>query len=371
MRFGLNNRHKAAVSLFVVIFATLLITVVTVSFARLMIKGQQQVTVTDLSQSAYDSAMAGVEDAKRALLKYRSICDSGDSVACDTAKAVIASDTCNIAVKSLSDITVNNEVDIKTNDNDTQLDQAYTCVKITLNTVDYLGHLSKNEFNLIPLIGVEDFDKITIEWFNEIDSNTVTLNSESSMPLTDNWDLTTPPILRAQLMQFGNDFQLTDFNQTTGNTNTLFLYPTSNNTGRSTTRFSLDSHTNPSNSPVLIKCSAEFEPNGYACSATITIENTTGDTMISKFLLLGSIYNQTNYRITMINDAGDEVNFDGVQPEVDSTGRTNDMFRRVKSRVEMNLDFPYPEAAVDMTSNFCKDFFVTNDAGDYDNRCTP
>ncbi|MNT89909.1 hypothetical protein D3C72_2307220 [compost metagenome] len=58
------------------------------------------------------------------------------------------------------------------------------------------------------------------------------------------------------------------------------------------------------------------------------------------------------------------VPFDGVIAKIDATGRANDLFRRVESTVELEpINFPYPEAAVDISGNLCKNFVVTDGTG--------
>ena len=62
-----QNNNRGAVSIFIVLFTALLVTIIATGFIQLMLRNQQQSVNSDLSQSAYDSALAGVEDAKRAL----------------------------------------------------------------------------------------------------------------------------------------------------------------------------------------------------------------------------------------------------------------------------------------------------------------
>ena len=399
-----KNKQYGAVSLFVVVFAALLITVVTVSFVRIMLQDQRQASSTDLSQSAYDSAQAGVEDAKRALVRYQSICAGSDASACADAKAKLDSSTCNEAVNGLKDVDINDgEVKVQEGSAN-KLNQAYTCVKIILDTVDYLGALAVDGSKLIPLESGPDnsFNTIKIEWFSKNNlpdsaSDDVVLQPTSSqLPLlpqsgTGAWQQKTPSIMRAQLVQIGsNGFSLGDFDSVVdpsgqSNANTLFLYPVGI-TGQppsfsSDLAFSNDTRRNSTTRPRVllpVQCSGTLASGGYACSVTIKLPDPVGGGKRTAFLRLSSLYNKANYRVTMFNidsanGVDDSINFNAVQPEIDSTGRANDLFRRVKVRVELSdVNFPYPDGAIDISGNFCKDFMVTDDVADYDpGTCKP
>lgn len=387
----ISNKYKnqtGAVSLFVVVFAALLITVVVVSFVRIMVSDQQQASRADLSQSAYDSAQAGVEDGKRALLRYQNICDDSTKSNCDAVTAKINSDQCNVSLDSISKV-VDNEVKIQQNIGDNALNQAYTCVKIQLQTDDYLGTLQTNGSIVVPLVSKTSFKTVRVEWYTADDLQSSTdANVDLLPPSTlaypllaqSSWPTNRPSIMRSQLMQVGSNFKLGDFNDTNNssqsNANTLFLYPVG---VKGIVAGSVDSKTftardlrkSPIGSPQPITCSGTLSNGGYACKADLVLPVPIGGGTRTAFLRLTSMYNRAHFRVSLSNGST-AAKFDGVQPEIDSTGRANELFRRVKSRVELrDVNFPYPDAAVDITGNLCKDFLVTDNTADYKNNCTP
>ncbi len=386
---NMAKNEKGAVSLFVVIFATLLITIITISFARLMTSDQQQATAADLSQSAYDSAQSGVEDAKRALLNYTTLCSSGDPK-CGTVQGHIDSPNCNTSVSDLV-TPQNGEVLIAQNANDNALNQAYTCVTITRNTNDYLGQLQANASKLIPLTSVTPFNQVLIEWYSLSDTQNPAavdvkpLSYGAPLLPQSAWTVDRPSIMRTQFMQIGSNFKLTDFDDESGNSNanTLFLYPIGNK-GMANTAIdsnntlaisSYDTRKTPTGHPLPINCSGNVSAGGYACRALLTLPNpiggSTSSDRVAAFLRLTSIYNKTNFRVSLLQ-SGAPVQFNNVQPQIDSTGRAGDMFRRVQSRVEFgDPNYPYPNAAIQTTGSFCKNFLITDNPNDYSNSCTP
>jgi len=366
------KNNKGSVSMFVVIFATLLITVVTVGFIKIMVKDQQQASAADLSRSAYDSAQAGVEDAKRAIANYEVICGAVvNTPACEAAKLSINSSTCNVAVTSslASAQSTDNEVKIQTGDPNS-LNQAYTCVKIKLNTDDYIGVLGDDESKLIPLVGVEEFSSIKIEWFNQNDLkqgttavNVPDIGNSANLLKKSEWTTATapnrPPVMRAQLIEVANNFNFNNLNDAANNVwdDTIFLYPSKKINTLNT--FDLVSHGSPlAENPIEAECSEDISSGGFSCSAEILLRKSVA-AGVKAFLNIKSIYKKSNYRVSLLNGA-QLVKFNAVQPEIDSTGRANNLFRRVLSRLELSsIGFSTPQAAVDIDNSFCKVLLVT------------
>lgn len=379
-----SDRQAGAVSLFVVIFAALLMTVVTVSFIQLMVKDQQQATATDLSQSAYDSAQAGVEDAKRLLLAVQACGESTDAQ-CQRYRQAIADGNCSTLSDAQMVGTANGETLIEQDSKDAALDQAYTCVKIKPNTEDYTRPLLRNKTLIVPLINDTDdgeFDQVEVSWFTSGDAggNTVSLNGSGvvGLPLSpvNKWPSSMPPLLRTQLIQTGESFQYDDFDDTAGgksNANTLFLYPSA--VGATSGDFLLNARRSPTTAPTPARCASSFTSSQlYACGITLSLPAPKNGSTANRgaYLRISALYNDTHFQLKLRNSVtGGYVDFKGVQPEVDSTGRANDLFRRVRARVELTGSMPYPEAAVDIEGSLCKNFLVTDDPGDYVNSCTP
>lgn len=407
-----RKNQKGAVSLFVVIFAMLIISVITISFLRLMMTDQRQTANNDLAQSAYDSAQAGVEDAKRALLRYQKVCNDS-AASCATLSSQLSRNQCNYGV-SVGGVAVpvsqtadqTGEVKVQRVEGvDDILDQAYTCVLMELETVNYIGNILPGQSQVVPLVGRNDFNTVTIRWFSREDvtnaSGAVTLPTVStSKPFIqqENWNINTPSLMRAQLIQFGDAFTMDSFDSvasgpggTQSNSNTVFLYPTSAAGATRSSFVALDARkTSPTDEPDAdtqsqtphgLQCAQNFNSVEYICSMELALPQPIGGGDRTAFLRLTPFYNATHFEVVLSNGnpnvSTNIVRFKDVQPKIDATGRANDMFRRVESRVNLyNTDFPYPDATIDINNDFCKNFTVSTEENTYTESmaragCTP
>lgn len=380
-----THKQRGAASLFAVIFATLLLTVLTVGFIKLMILDQQQATNNNLSQGAYDAALAGVEDAKRVVRAAQ----TGNTAA---AQALVNfGDACNVIRRSG---VVNGASDAETIVKSGTLstgqvfDQAYTCVKIVMNTKDFIYKAVEDKSQVIPLRATGDFDTVVIEWYKRDDEgnsgeDATSPANESSMTgllyKRSTWGASAPSLMRAQIINPGESFNLEQLDKTGS---TMFLRPyvprsdipsASLENGTSLTASAhpraTDGHAHD-NDVSITTCSKSFRFSGtYACKASINVGTITRSASANAFLRLNSIYKGASVKVSLKNGHS-IVSFDGVQPAVDSTGRASNLFRRVEARLQIGDDFAYPDNAIELLNSLCKDFSVTDSGHSY-GECKP
>lgn len=377
-----RSNQKGAVSIFLVVFFALLITVVVVGFVRLGVRDQAQSTESDLNRSAYDSALAGVEDAKRTLAEYQSACAAG------TSRCNVIRNAFNESCTALSSAgTVTRQTVPGTGNQETvvggstTLNQAYTCVNVNLTPDDYLGELTTGEVMMIPLKGVSTYTSVEISWTTKEDlgegatdlplpTTNIVLPANSATQ----WSNNRPAMLRAQFIRYDNGSIVASQFDSGQNSMTGFLYPVRGTTATSIQSSLLGSRQSPAIAPRPVVCTnLAASDEAYSCRATITFSGSgqpvqTNDTM---YLALSSLYRDAHFKVVLRGSGGNIVRFDGVQPEIDATGRADSLFRRVLARVDMDGNFPYPVNAVDLTGNLCKNFSITSSESDYSSACRP
>ena len=372
-----RSREYGVSAIFIVLFSTMLFSLITVSFTALMVREQGRSFDDEQSRGAYDAALVGIEDGKRVL----DTCLQGASTS--TACTAIQAGQCNTIARAIDGASATTAERIVRTDTsmtaNQSLNMAYTCVIINPSTPDYLAELPEHDSSVVVSLkpaSTESFSKIRVSWFTEANSATVSgLSTTRELIALGDWASQKPPMLRAQLFQHRlnesvniGTFDANDYAAT------QYLYPT---TLTDSISFGDDVRRSGDIDLVSATCNTTFTL-GYACTADIDVPPVPSGGALNQrvaYLRLTSIYKGANVRVQMLNASDVVVNFDKVQPSIDSTGRANDLFRRVESRVEFADDsFPFPRATVDITGNFCKVVSLTNNAAGYDSRlgiCNP
>lgn len=386
---------EGAASFYIVAISTLILLIVAMSFAAVIISEVTRTSNDDLSQSAYDSALAGVEDAKLAYYNYQN-CKANSDSSSDCAQIIQVieeGESCDMVANALgrnveADLGVVVEEGASNN-----MAQAYTCVKFTDSLVDYRSTLSAS--NMIKVmrakfdngIKASSIKRVRVSWYRSTDRefNYGNFNNDGtdagvifpSMNMTA--VLATPPTISVTGLQTASEFALSDFDITHGNETDkwmTYLVPIGDQTKASTSKPGNYNGTTYSNGVNLIDKNALLKSNDktkenlpygvfcdrnagsdFACSAEFELPDAYGgarsdDTFI---FVVGLPYGgpPTDFNIEFFcgngescgsdsekaSDGGSRVALKGVQLQVDSTGRANDLFRRVETRLEDSNDF--------------------------------
>ena len=384
-------------SFYIVTFVTLVLSIVVLSFVKVVINDSRRTSNDDLYQSAYDSALAGVEDARVALVKYHE-CLKQNAEGCDIVKKYIENgyDNCDAVSKALGRIAENESKEVpiveKTNSSSTDsngsysMDQAYTCVTVDINVPDYRGTLSSSSrVFLIPvrvLGNPNDVKSINVAWFsdavkeegrrysapenytNNNDGNRVSENTSTHTQFypasdADNSARHSYQPITVDLFQTDNSYSLGELttNRFDGRNNlgtdhaSIVLQPSDQGDHYISAEDVMKQNDKYNNFPEPVSCGNN---NGeFDCFTTIQLPNTyrgEGRNKDTFLLRVESPYGNVpiDFAITLLDGNGNAIDFSGVQANVDSTGRANDLVRRVETRIDFFTDFPYPEFAIQL-----------------------
>lgn len=391
--FKQRNRSKRQqqgfVSLFTVIFFTLLITVITVGFVSIVLNEQQQSLNNDLRASALNAAESGIEDAKRAILYYNSLPAGSNK---NALYSTLTSNQCD----ALTNSTIAQGIGVSSNGavtSQNNLSQYFTCLTVNLVSPNYLASSSADKSVFIPLNSQNNaaFDQLVVSW--HLVSSSVGASGDGQPTKYVTSTTTLPPVagsgsswssqgypayLRVQLYGYPSTGNFTR-NDISDRSRSAFLVPGAVGT---TSPISFDTadplpHQFDTNKLPLqaIKCSGTPPnvPSGtYACTATLQLPSGANfaSTANNYFLRVTPLYGSTHFSVTLKNSSsGNAISFSGVEPIVDVTGRAGNVFRRVQSRVVIGAATDLPEFEVETAGDICKNMVVSDGSYFQANNC--
>ena len=344
--YMLNNKKQANeegfASLIIAITLVIVVSLIVVGFSQLASNEQNQTTNRQLSNQAYYSAEAGVNDASAAL-----------NAGYDLQKSTCGPLTTGLSYPGASYLT-NNNVD-KTPPGGAPGPTQWTCLLIdpAPSTADY-GSVGTSTPTVFTFTGVgpdgltpAPVNSITVSW-QDSDANVRSFRSNngvgsSSFPVAASWNAV--GMLRFSLTPISVLAQ----DVLRSSTYSAYLYPTT--FSGSSTSAAYD--TSPGSNGAILNGSCSTANTPRFCSATISTAGLgSGPFLVS----MRSIYSKTNVSVSINSGANDRIS--GAQSKVDSTGRAQNVLKRIQVRIPNKNEYAYPGFDVEATGDVCKQITV-------------
>jgi Tfp pilus assembly protein PilX len=375
---GVDNKQAGVISIFTVMFFIIFISVITVGFVKIIGDEQQQSINNDLSSSALAAASSGVEEGKRVLQYCRD-----NAAAAATCASVMDQPSCtavsgNASIKSALNFTTDG-TDGVVSGNPAYL-QRWTCLKINTQTdnVDDVA-IANGSSELIPLTGTGGFDTLIFSWHATSTSRDQapgaypTAGATVAKPSQPDWTAQRyPAAIRLEFFSYptagGVNLATLDSPSNLANpTKTMVLFPaqagsTSYPVVASDMRVT-DPNLRLAPLPLPVTCASLASLPTYACTVNLSFTGLNTDPAVNMYYVrISSFYANTHVQMQLRSggSSGTVVKFNNVQPEIDVTGRTNDVFRRVKARVQFNAAAYMPNYAIQSGQTVCKNMLVTD-----------
>ncbi|MEO6761681.1 MAG: hypothetical protein ABI220_04920 [Candidatus Saccharimonadales bacterium] len=347
MKFTNNteqSKYEAGfASIIIALILIIVLSLLTVGFAELMRHSQQRELDRHLGNQAYYAAESGVNDAVQAMSNGFSI----PKITCPPYESSPAGDPAGWQYLS------NNTVDNTVSGSGGSL-SSWTCLLINPNpsslVFNPVSMVTPKTFIFKPIDkdGGNTIAQLDVYW-QDTDKTNQNFRSDcggvSCFPVSTNWGAI--GMLRLSLTP------LSDLSREglISNTYTAFLYPNrggvnangagvvNGNTGLTTTAGDV----------LNGECNKDSVPR--YCHVELTgIPASSSGYLVS----LRSIYSQTDVYLTG-SSLGAPVSFDGAQTMIDSTGKAQNVLKRIQVRIPTRQNYPWPGFDAEGAGAICKD----------------
>jgi hypothetical protein len=314
-----KNIQSGFVSILVASILMVIMALITLGFSRVVQNEQRQALDNELSKQAYYAAESGINV----------VASSPDIYTTDKTD-------CDVSQYNNGYVNAGNE------------DAKFTCLLIDPTPEDLVfgnDSITTNKSKIVPIITASPPASLVIEW-NDTNSD----NLESCAVARDfeatygDWNKISP--LRIDLFGIPDGATFNRDNLVANQFGAIF-YPCSG--GGASTTYAAGSGVDVGRI-IPANCTSGTSAD-YECRIIIDGVIAGQDVFYAK---IKSLYNDVNVRITANDGSGAPLAFSYAQAVVDSTGRANDVFRRLQVRIPLYNNFDYPQATLQTVEDICK-----------------
>ncbi|MEM6998014.1 MAG: pilus assembly PilX N-terminal domain-containing protein [Patescibacteria group bacterium] len=319
------------VSLTVSVVIMIVLSLIVISFARIMRREQEQSLDRQLNTQAFYAAETAVNDAKAELarnpLYSKNDCDINSGEA--------------LSVPSIGDDDL----------------VSFACVTVDQEPDDIIVPVDTERSTVFELAPVNSsgnpaaIDRINITWNAPGNTSVSAIPTGSDLPEAGGSWGSNVGVVRLQITPINSSVSLTR-DLLAAETRVLYLRPASSGGNTSWPILQDLSTTTPplvgGGEITLANCTV-----GGDCS--VSLDSIPSGANYTYMIRLTSVYQPNNVTVQAENTASPTpISFTGVQAVVDATGKANDVLRRIEERIPLQQYYDFPEYAIDVGLDLCK-----------------
>lgn len=328
-----STTQQGFVSIIVAMILIALISLIAVGFAYLVRQNQRTSMNRQLSTQAFYAAESGVNDAVQRL-RQSGAYQKND---CQGTGAILTPGV------------------------------EYTCVLVNSRPDTLVfDSVSMNESTIAHIASVQQIRSLQIAWQEDTGSSAqfAAANGPTAFPQQPSWSgcPTSATSCEQATAQFPNSIGVlratifpansaTSIDTLLNASQTVFMYPAAaTTTGGGAVDFRPYTASGDQSKEGLI-VSGGCNANNTPRKCVVTINNINSNDL---FLRLKAIYKNAAVTVTAKDSSGTNVPISGAQATIDSTGKSQDVLRRIQVRVPLNDAYYFPEFALESSDTICK-----------------